>query len=102
MVAPPRQVTIGTGASAPVSYAGKRTNLVISNLGSATIYTGTNNQVSTTNGYPILAGQTFNYNYDDGDNPRLKRWFIAGSNQTLAISEEYGSIPAWVRAEEGI
>jgi len=84
-----------------VSYSAKRTSLTIVNVGSADIYWGLDAGVTTSNGFPIASGQSNTFNFRNGEDPRLKRFFIAGSTQSIAITEGFGPRPDVDIMEEG-
>ena len=90
MVAPPRQETVDTTARDFVSYNGNRTALTFVNLGSATVYWGLNSELTTSNGFPVASGQSNTFSKENGENPKLKRWFIGSGSDTLAITEGFG------------
>jgi len=72
-----------------ISSAPNRTSVWVHNLGSDKVYIGSDNQVSTTTGFPIIAGQNVTIAKAFGDDPTLPRWFVAASQQTVAINEEF-------------
>lgn len=63
------------------------------NVGSADIYWGLAPGVTTGTGFPIASGQSNTFNFRNGEDPRLKRFFIAGSTQSIAITEGFGLRP---------
>jgi len=83
------QEKVTTTAKELISTAPKRTSVWIHNLGTDKVYVGSDNQVSTTTGFPIIAGQNVTIAKAFGDDPTLPRWFIASSEQTIAINEEF-------------
>lgn len=84
-----RQETVIATALELVNYHKGRTSLAIHNLGSATVYHGTDNQVSLTNGFPIRSGQSIAFSEITGDDPKIARWFIGSGSDIIAIGEEY-------------
>jgi len=72
-----------------ISTAPDRTSVWIHNLGTDKVYIGSDNQVSTITGFPIVAGQSITIARAFGDDPTLPRWFIASSEQIVAINEEF-------------
>jgi len=101
MVSGPRRESVTTSAVALVSYSAKRTSLTLVNVGSADIYWGLKPGVTTGTGFPIASGQSNTFNFRNGEDPRLKRWFIASSTQAIAITEGYGVRPDVDIMEEG-
>jgi len=67
----------------------KRTSAWIHNLGTDKVYIGSDNQVSTITGFPIVPGQSITIAEAFGDDPTLPRWFVADSVQIIAINEEF-------------
>lgn len=89
-MAKPYNVTISTTASRAIAYSKNRTSLALSNLGTGTVYIGSDAEVNSANGYPILSTQTVVFSPLTGDDPRLERWLVcAADTQDVRVLEEY-------------
>jgi len=84
-----RQETVTAAVQEIINYHDNRTSLAIHNLGSATVYYGSDSEVTTSSGFPLLAGQTVAFSKQSGDDPRTARWFIGSGTDIIAIGEEY-------------
>lgn len=91
---PTRPVSIGTVATPVVSYNNRRTSLSLANEDAATIYVSEDETVSTSNGYPILAGGALDLIRALGDEPQWQLFAIsAGGGADLRVLEAFGSLP---------
>jgi len=83
------QVNVLTVATRIVHPNSKRTSLVISNIGDYPVYIGTDNQVSTTNGFKLPPGNAISLNKALGDNPDLEYWAVSdGGTGRVAYLEQ--------------
>ena len=89
MVRNNKQETVTTTATKFVTFDPARTSVALVNLGATDIFMGSDNQVTTGNGFPISAGQAISLSELLGDDPTTERWFIVNAGTvTLAINEE--------------
>lgn len=73
------QIDVNTTVTRIIPSNPRRTSLVIRNIGDYNIYLGTDNQVTTTNGFKIAPGNIVSFSKDFGDNPELEFYAIAES-----------------------
>lgn len=84
-------VEVGTIARRAVGYNKDRTSLAIANTSATvTVFMGSDNQVTTDNGFPVYPGTVMTFNEGLGDNAKIERWMIADATADIRLTEEYG------------
>lgn len=92
MVSQPYAATVTTTVERHIDYSEERTVINITNNGTATIYIGVDASMTTSNGYPLQAGQTAIIR-KPADDPRLNYFMVADSgSQNIRIWEGYGAV----------
>lgn len=91
---PSRSETVGTGATALLSYNPRRTAVAIFNEDSVAIFVGEDEANLLTEGSPITAGGFLSLNAALGDTPDLVMFGIsAAGGANVRILEQFGKLP---------
>lgn len=86
------QAEVGTTPQRVVEQNASRTSLAIANMsGTAIVYVGADNQITTETGFPIAPGSLLTFNTGFGDRPDMARWLIGEeAGIDVRVIEEYG------------
>lgn len=79
----PTAVSVGTAATRIDQGTVNRKYIIIVNNGSATVYVGSSDTVTTANGLPIAAGASLSMNLG----PSLQLWGISTATQDVRVLE---------------
>lgn len=85
--------TINTTATRFLANDPDRVGVIISNVGTSTIYIGLSNSVSTTSGIPLFSGGSITLKWEnDFESVTHERWAVAsGAASTVYVEEVIGT-----------